>query len=85
MYYSFMVSDEMNRIFSNYQEGGQYRTVMVNGKEGYSVLYHIYQPVLLDCNSDLTVFSSKRTVKVLVLDKRKIGANKVFQVAGLKE
>ena len=81
----FIVSDEIKKIFSSYQEGGQFRTVMFSGKDGYSVLYHFYQPVLIDCLSDVTVFYSKKTVKELVLDGSKIGANKVFQVAGLSE
>ena len=81
----FMVSDKLREIFSCYQEGGQFRTVVLDGIDGYGVLYYFFQPFLLDCLSDQTVFYSRMTVKELVLDERKICGNKVFQVAGLSE
>ena len=80
----FIISKELKKLFSAYQEGGQYLPFFTTDIEGKGLPYYVFYPLVLECLSDETEFNIDESVNKLVLSVEKIGNNKIFQVGGIK-
>lgn len=77
----FVISDTVQKIWKNYQEGGRYRPCAMGSVEQRKVgIYAVMQPKLLDAIHEKTEYFKNGAVKTLVLDREKVGYNKVFGI-----
>jgi len=81
----FAVSEKTKKVFETYQIGAEYRNFgLGNLKKRDLQVYHFMKPLEVECLSEKTEFKPNKEVKRLVLDRAKIGENRVFQVKELR-
>ena len=80
---AFIISKELKSLFDAYQEHSLFFPFFTKDIEGEGLPYYVFRPFILDCLSEETAFLPNKGVKKLVLNREKIGFNKVFQVGGL--
>lgn len=81
----FMISEELEELFSAYQAGGRSKAVALDDPEGRALFYYFYQPPIFDCLAAQAEYYPDHTIKKLILDRTKIDVNKIFQIAWLLE
>lgn len=80
----FFISQEMHYIFEAYQVGSTSKLIAIN--HGNQVFfYYIYQPPILDCIDETSLFNHDNTIKKLILNQNKILPHKIFQPSRLLE
>jgi hypothetical protein len=78
--FAFIISKGLKKIFSAYQEGGEYFPFFTADIAGRGLPYYVFVPLVLECLSEETKFGIRKNIEKLVLNPNKIGNNKVFQV-----
>lgn len=80
-----MVSDTVKQVFVMYEDYMVFPSIVItNSKEERMLKYYHLLPERLDVFSEQTEFYPNGSVKRLVLDKDKIGENKVFMLPDLR-
>lgn len=80
-----MVSDSVKNIFEIYQSRMLFKPCAVGSIEQKRVeVYWLFQPRIINCLDDSTSYYPDHSLKELVLNKTKVGFNKIFKVDGLR-
>ena len=79
------VSEKVKDIFNNYQIAIEYKPFAMGNIEFMRVEpYYFMKPPAISCLDDKTVFTPTKEAKEIVLSRKKVGHNKIFQVDELK-
>jgi len=81
----FIISKDLKNLFNAYQEGGRFFPFFTKDINGIGLPLYVFHPFVANCLADETEYYKNKLVKTIILDKRRIGSNKIFQVGGVKE
>lgn len=83
-YPTWIIDEYMHDIIENYQVLQKFIPVALGSS--CPKTYYLYKPYVCECLHEETEFWSKGgPLKRLVLDRKKIGFHKIFQIAGILE
>ncbi len=81
----FMIAEKFHTIFEKYQKNISFRRVMLIEKEEQKP-YFLFVPPVIECEDKKdTIYETDGSIKSLVLDKEKVGTNRIFSVEGMKK
>lgn len=81
-----LISDELKEVFISYESNLSYNcTILSDRVNKIQKVYWFCLLELADCLGTDSKFYPDHSIKELILDRKRIGDRKIFQVAGIRE